>query len=102
MGWDSKTYRSRQNYRVIEKFLDKNVGRLWDDVWSEICKSNDSRSYLGKKIRKRFLMTVKNDIYERNGKLYYINPYIGEIELKPQKRWKVFYICQITKKLKKI
>ena len=33
-GWDCK--RRNENTNAITRFLDKNVGRLWNDIWSEV------------------------------------------------------------------
>lgn len=41
-GWDCK--RHNDNTNPLQRFLCKNVGRLWNDVFSEICAIADHRS----------------------------------------------------------
>lgn len=100
LGWDSKGYRTRHVYSLITNFLKRNIGKKWDAVWSEICRNNDSRSYVGRNIRQQFLWAVERNTFERDGKLFYIDSYYGEKELKHRNRWKVFYVCPKTKVLK--
>lgn len=45
-GWE---FGDRLN--PLEKFLKKNVGRPWNDVWSEICEHTDSRTIKGMHMR---------------------------------------------------
>lgn len=39
-------------------FLRKRVNQPWDQVWSEICEANDSRTKNGRGVRKLFLQFV--------------------------------------------
>lgn len=63
------TFRHRDwiniNRCPIEGFLRKNLGRPWDDVYSEFCAVNDSRSMLGRQMRKALTREVDTKgIYE--------------------------------------
>lgn len=53
------------NSSPIVGFLNKNLGRPWDDVYSEFCAVNDSRTLLGREMRKSLSrdVTIKG-IYE--------------------------------------
>jgi hypothetical protein len=50
-GWVEDGYFS---HHVAKQWLRKQAGRPWNDVWSEICKRFDSRSYVGKERRDVF------------------------------------------------
>lgn len=102
LGWDSKGYRPRHNYSLITNFLRMNIGKKWDDVWSEICKNNDSRTYVGKCIRQQFLWSVELNTFEKDGKIFYMDRWYGERELKYRNKWRMFYVCPKTKVLKYI
>lgn len=49
------------------KFLRKNVGRPWADVWSEICEHCDNRTIRGKHLRDH----VRQDVYGSGGEEAY-------------------------------
>ena len=42
------------SYNCTSRWLDKQVGRPWNDIWAEICSRFDSRSYRGREIRNDF------------------------------------------------
>lgn len=52
------------------KFLESNVGRKWDDVYSEICRVNDRRSLLGNHLLDHVKGLVDIVSFERNGYKY--------------------------------
>lgn len=47
----TKTKAFSDRLSPLIRFLEKNVGRNWDDVWSEICKVNDYRCVRGRHLR---------------------------------------------------
>jgi hypothetical protein len=67
-GWECK--RKNENYNAISRFLKKNLGRPWNDIWSEICAQSDSRSKQGSGFRKHFEWNVAQDIAIINDKPY--------------------------------
>ena len=67
-GWDCK--RRNENTNAITRFLDKNVGRPWNDIWSEVCSAHDGRSKQGADFRKHFDWAVAQDIAIIDGKPY--------------------------------
>jgi len=76
---DSPT-REKMNYRDWNKkeqtdllgplygFLRKNVGRKWDDVWSEICKNN--KDYMGRHLKNHVSYMVELNCTEVDGVVY--------------------------------
>lgn len=44
----------RANYSVIQKFIEANVGRYYDDVYSEVCKMAPKNSERGQRFREAF------------------------------------------------
>lgn len=60
------------NHSPITGFLNKNLGRPWDDVYSEFCAVTDTRTLLGRDLRKAILSNVEiGNIYEgADGKVY--------------------------------
>lgn len=64
LGWDCKELNS--NLRPLQRFLDKQVGRRWDDVYSEVCDNfgdtTIKRSYYA---RCRVTDYVKSRVYTK-------------------------------------
>jgi hypothetical protein len=46
------------NYRYIRRFIEKNVGRAWNDVFSELCKVADSRQLTSLRVREEATRTL--------------------------------------------
>lgn len=53
------------NIRPLERFLDKNVGKPWDAVYSHLCSMADSRSHAGYMLREMIGWLVDKKIYNR-------------------------------------
>jgi len=47
--------------RPLCRYLDKQVGRSWNEVWQDICASTDARSTLGWHLRFHVLMEVETE-----------------------------------------
>jgi hypothetical protein len=62
--------RRNENTKPIYRFLAKNVGRPWNDVYSEICAVYDRRSTVGYQFHEHIGWAVANDIEIHNGKPY--------------------------------
>jgi len=50
-GWRC---RAHINSTLVSRFLESHVGEKWDDIYSEICKWADRRSWRGYKLRESF------------------------------------------------
>lgn len=59
LGWNKKQQSDLIN--PLRRFLRKNVGRKWNDVWSEICVSNDRRTISGSHLRDHVQMEVEQN-----------------------------------------
>lgn len=85
------------------RFLEANVGRPWDDVWSEVCRVN--KGHMGQHVRDHILLDVRTDIameaggifYDDKGKkitsfgsrtTFYVNPVDGILCRRQGKGWK--------------
>ena len=55
--------RAYANYDFIYRFLDQNIGRPWDDVYSEICKECDDRTFAGNRVRDILEWNVETNCY---------------------------------------
>lgn len=62
LGWDSKQL--NENLNPLRRFLAKNVGRPWNDVYSEICSQLDTGSTVKQHVRQHLtdFVTVKTYI----------------------------------------
>lgn len=70
MGY--KTFGDRTG--PLSNFLINSVGKKWDDVWSEICASNDNRSIDGYHLRQHVIdYVVKEHRYRYNKSLFVDN-----------------------------
>jgi hypothetical protein len=61
-GWDGKELGDRLN--PLHSFLEKNCGRQWDDVYSEICEHADMRSVRGYHLRQHVWNYVVPNNYD--------------------------------------
>ena len=82
-------------------FLEKNVGRPWDDVYSELCKGLDRRSVTGLHVFTHLWQYVDRDVVMfDDGKVrvpgyhswsepsdFYIHPYTKILCAQPDRRW---------------
>lgn len=51
----------------LKRFLTKNVGRRWDDVWSEVCEH--TQDFMGDHLRRHVSLYVEVNVHEEDGKL---------------------------------
>ena len=47
VGWDAKHHNKGEHLAPLKRYLRSQVGRKWDDVYSEICKNNPKDSAVG-------------------------------------------------------
>jgi hypothetical protein len=73
----TKTYRSRwidkelSNFTTpINGFVRKNVGRKWDDVFSDFCSMYDQRSVLTKPLFQHLLQNIERKVIVKDNELY--------------------------------
>lgn len=69
MHWSGKE--SRELWTPMKRFLNKNVGRPWNKVYSEICQHADSRSETGRRVREIVEHQVENPVFKEDGIVYY-------------------------------
>lgn len=90
-------YNNNQNWGFIHRLLMGNVGRPWNEVFSEICQQADGRSYEGYTVREAVLRQVETDcfigednqIYDSRchliqrwrGEALYVHPETGTLEM---------------------
>lgn len=54
----------------LRRYIGSQVGRPWDQVWSEICEHADPRSITGNHLREHAERYVEQDVIYENGKMY--------------------------------
>ena len=52
-----------ENPKLLERYLDGQVGRPWDKVYSEICSNSDSRRGIGRTVLTRIRRLVASDCF---------------------------------------
>ena len=67
----------------LKRFLIKNVGRKWDDVWSEICEFADLRSIRGRHLREHVGFWVDQKVALEDGEPVTHRGYGGAWSLRP-------------------
>lgn len=91
------------DFAVLRRFLHSRKGRPWDQVYSEICKEADDRSFEGHHFREYLEITVEqNCTIDENGTIrdqrgmrvanfwgeFYVHPETGILEFIEKKRWR--------------
>jgi hypothetical protein len=85
----------------LERFLQKNVGRPWDKVYSELCQHLDRRKTTGRHVFQHLEDYVSvNCFYDGGGELW-IDGYYGRPEPVSEMRWHrlVYYVDPRTRLL---
>jgi hypothetical protein len=57
------THNPGKDYMFVRRLLVGNVGRPWDDVYSELCQQADARSFVGHELRKAVEWMVETNCY---------------------------------------
>jgi len=79
-----------ENLNPLWRFLDKNCGRKWDKVYSEIKSSFDARSAIGLHVYQHLYQSLAIKLVEKDGILYVNERYRG---IKPLKNsWVKWYV----------
>ncbi len=60
---------STDNLQPLLRFLDKNTGKYWDKLYSELCKKMSKDSLLGQHLFDHLSDFVETNVYKENGKL---------------------------------
>jgi len=63
----NKKIRCEPNTNALRRFLDSRVGRSWDDVYHEICSSNDAREYTALILRDEVSELVEQSVTLEDG-----------------------------------
>lgn len=88
-----------ENLAPLRRFLDKQVGRPWDDVWSEISAQLRPTSTVQQHVRDHVddFVAVRTFLHEGN---VYFHTTTGPRSLEnPRYRWLRLYVCPTTGKL---
>ena len=93
MGRGRGTKELNENLAPLERFLRRNVGRPWNNVFSEICAGLSLRSAVQKHVRDHLQLMVDLHVFERNGELWTFSH--GEQRLEPGYRDEL-YVCNRT------
>lgn len=73
----------------LKNFLKSRVGQPWNNVWSEICKANDSRSLVGSHLRDHIGYMVEKNVIEHEDGMF---SYSGRYRMWPMRN--TFYVNQ--------
>ena len=94
--WRSHRREFDDHLKPLERYLHKQAGRPWSEVYSEICQHADSRSVVGNHLREHVFYMVDQDVREVDGELIgrwgspgnlYVHPRTGLlISVKPRAR----------------
>jgi hypothetical protein len=78
-GWGRSMKEQRLHASPLRRFLEKQVGRPWNEVFSELSRTFDSRSPINRSVLERFdnWVTTKH-LYEENGQVMEAAPYMRE------------------------
>src|SRR5476649_123720 len=93
MGRGRGTKELNENLAPLERFLRRNVGRPWNNVFSEIRAGLSLRSAVQKHVRDHLQLMVDLHVFERNGELWTFSH--GEQRLEPGYRDEL-YVCNRT------
>lgn len=88
---------------ILHRFLQSRKGRPWNQVYSEICKEADDRSFKGYHLREYLDYEVEqNCIIDKDGEVldqrglhisrfrgFYVHPETGNLEYIEKKRWRI-------------
>lgn len=92
-GWDAKEL--NENLNPLRRYLEKNAGRPWDKVYSEICERINPNSAVQNHILQHVYDFVESKTFmEDDGKVYYRFPYMwGRQVSEPiEKSYKRLYV----------
>lgn len=63
-GWNYN-YMKSFHYNSVKSYLERNVGRLWNDVWQDVCQHTDRKGKRYYKLREYILSLVERNSTER-------------------------------------
>lgn len=78
MSWNrnGRTKHFNDHLTPVKRFLEKQVGRLWNDVWSEVCEHASLNSVQGRHLREHIEGYVERYVIEVRNKVPYVRaPY---------------------------
>ena len=79
--WNEKEF--GENLNPLYGIIRKNVGRKWDDIYSELCKVFDTRSVINRHILIHLNSMVEiTNVYYEDGEIWIRSNYIGNRPLK--------------------
>lgn len=71
LGWDRKTL--NENLNPLRRYFESQVGRLWNDVYSDVCSKLDTNSTVKQHVRDHIKDFVEIDTYRTDGVVYSSN-----------------------------
>ena len=91
-GRDRKQF--NENLKPLERFLEKNINRKWDKVYSEICENLKATSTIQQHVRDHLKHMVELNVLKRGKKIFYKSSYWRNenVEL----RYKTLYVDPAT------
>lgn len=75
IGWEHKDF--GENLAPLERFINKQVGKKWDDVYSEICKHNSKAGAVGLHIFQHLYGFIEVKVEKRDDGAVYSLPSAG-------------------------
>jgi hypothetical protein len=89
-----------ENLAPLQRFLQRRVGRRWDDVYSEICAELEPSSTVQKHVLDHLRDFVMTRTYLRDGKVYGEGRFGGPYAVEERNGWRhQFYVCPTTGRL---
>ncbi len=102
MGGRQRTKYSSEYFSPLIRFLRKQVGRKWDDVYSEIRRTVKPDGVIQQHLYVHLADYVADPVFERDGRLY-SNAWGGSItELRARPWSDSFYVCPRTGRLREL
>ena len=80
------------DFRFIRKFLLSRVGRLWDDVYKEVCEVTNAAVPGAPTLRHHIRHAVETAIEMVDGVPHWFSKYSGLVPLEDYGRWNSFYV----------
>ena len=91
----SRSKSFNENLAPLRRYLDKQAGRPWDDVWSEICANISVDNVVQKHVRDHVEDFVAVRTTLRNGEIMVVSRYGAPEPLRPC-RWRRLYVHPLT------
>jgi len=89
-----RTKRLNEHLGPLRRYLWKQRGRPWNEVYSEICANLRPTNTVQQHVRDHVSDFVLTDVREVDGRLVRIDGYLmWDVEYYPTTRWRMLYVC---------